>query len=200
MHIIGLVVGELVGLRPRLGRKQMSLMTLNSYCRRYYVFLTLFLCFSGFAAVVKAQDDASPADSKVETKKSAPEPIAEDAEWDNVTVEFKEAKVTSGGTLTLKFKYTNNGSEQVDISRLGKFDHDDVIEHVYFVDTKNNKKYLIVKDSEGKPLGTMLQYFVLGPGESKSAWAKFPAPPEGVETITIYLPGAPPIEDVAIIK
>jgi len=200
MHIIGLVVGVLENLKPRLGRKQMSLIILISSCRRYFVFLTLFLCFFGFAAVVKAQDDASPADSKEETKKAAPEPVVEDTEWDDVTVEFKEAKVTSGGTLTLKFKYTNNGSEQVDISRVGKFDHDDVIEHVYFVDTANNKKYLIVKDTEGKPLGTMLQYFVLGPGESKSAWAKFPAPPEGVETITIYLPGAPPIEDVTIIK
>lgn len=141
-----------------------------------------------------------PADSKQETQKAAPEPVVEDTERGDVTVEFKEARLTSGGTITLKFKYSNNGSEPIDISRAGKYDHDDVIEHVYFVDTANNKKYLVVKDNEGKPLGTNLKYFVLGAGESKNAWAKFPAPPEGVETITLYLPGAPPIEDVTIIK
>ncbi|MEW6145000.1 MAG: hypothetical protein AB1598_08300 [Thermodesulfobacteriota bacterium] len=178
----------------------MSLIISNTHCRMYLLFFTLFLCFSGVQAAVKAQDEAPPADSKEETQKAAPEPVVEDTEWDNVTVEFKEAKLTSGGTLTLKFKYSNSGSDPIDISRVGKFDHDDVIEHVYFVDTANNKKYLVVKDTEGKPLGTNLKYFVLGAGESKNAWAKFPAPPEGVETITIYLPGAPPIEDVAIVK
>jgi hypothetical protein len=200
MHVYELAVKVLVSLISRLGRKSMTSVTSNPNCRRLFIFFALLLCMFWVEAVVEAQDEAPPADTTEETLKAAPEPVVEDTEWDNVTVEFKEAKLTSGGTLTLKFKYSNSGSEQIDISRVGKFDHDDVIEHVYFVDTKNNKKYLIVKDSEGKPLGTMLQYFVLGPGESKSAWAKFPAPPEGVETITIYLPGAPPIEDVTIIK
>jgi hypothetical protein len=126
------------------------------------------------------------------------EPIMEDTEWDDVTVELKSVKRASGDTITLKFKYTNTGSEDVDISRGGQYGHDNVIEHVYYVDTKNNKKYLIVKDSEGEPLGTKLHYFVLPAGKSKSAWAKFPAPSDDVETIAIYLPGAPPIEDVKI--
>jgi len=126
------------------------------------------------------------------------DPIMEDTEWDDVTVELKPVKRASGDTITLKFKYTNNGSEKVDISRGGQYGHDNVIEQVYYVDTKNNKKYLIVKDSEGEPLGTKLYYFVLPAGKSKSAWAKFPAPPDDVETIAVYLPGAPPIEDVKI--
>lgn len=178
----------------------MTLERSDPYCSRISIFFTLLLCMFWIAANVEAQEEAPPADSKEEAQKAAPEPVVEDTEWNDVTVEFKEAKLTSGGTLTLKFKYSNGGSEPVDISKAGKFDHDDVIEHVYFVDTTNNKKYLVVKDTEGNPLGTNLQYFVLGAGESKSAWAKFPAPPEGVETITIYLPGAPPIEDVTIIK
>jgi len=126
------------------------------------------------------------------------EPAVEDTEWDDITVELKPVKRASGDTITIKFKYTNNGSEDVDISRVGQYGHDNVIEQVYYVDTKNNKKYLIVKDSEGNPLGTKLHYFVLPAGKSKSAWAKFPAPPDDVETIAVYLPGAPPIEDVEI--
>jgi len=200
MHVYGHAVRVLVSLISKLGRKYMTSITSNPYYGRLLIFFTLLLCMFWVEAVVEAQDEAPPADPKEETQKAAPEPVVEDTEWDNVTVEFKEAKLTSGGTITLKFKYSNSGSEPIDISRVGKFDHDDVIEHVYFVDTANNKKYLVVKDTEGKPLGTNLKYFVLGAGESKNAWAKFPAPPEGVETITIYLPGAPPIEDVTIIK
>ena len=104
------------------------------------------------------------------------EAIVEDTEWDDVVVELKPVKRASGDTITLKFKYTNNSSEDVDISRSGQYGHEDVIQHIYYVDTKNNKKYLIVKDSDGKPLGTKLKYFVLPAGKSKAAWGKFPAP------------------------
>jgi hypothetical protein len=77
-------------------------------------------------------------------------------------------------------------------------DHDNVAEHVYYLDTKSKKKYLGVKDSEGKALGTNLRYFALAPGESKAAWVKFPEPPADVQKISVYLPGAPPFEDVPI--
>lgn len=146
--------------------------------------LTLVFCV-GYAAQVGAQDESS-------------QPVVEDTEWGDVSVELKGVKRASGDTVTIKFKYTNNGSEKIDISRAGQYGHDNVIEQVYYVDTSNSKKYLIVKDSEGNPLGTNLHYFVLAPGESKSAWAKFPAPPADVEKIAVYLPGAPPFEDVTI--
>lgn len=148
--------------------------------------LSLVLCV-GYIDQVSAQDESS-------------EPVVEDTEWGDVSVELKGVKRASGDTVTIKFKYTNNGSEKIDISRAGQYGHDNVIDSVYFVDTANNKKYLIVKDSEGNPLGTNLHYFVLAPGESKSAWAKFPAPPPDVERITVYLPGAPPFEDVTIVQ
>jgi hypothetical protein len=166
----------------------------------FFTFFILFLSFLGTGIIVKAEDEPPASDSKENADKAATETVTEDTEWDDVSVELLGVKRASGDTLTIKFKYTNNGSEEIDISRAGQFGHDNIIEHVYFVDTKNNKKYLIVKDSEGKPLGTMLQYFALAPGASKSAWAKFPAPPTDVETITVYLPGSPPFEDVAIVK
>jgi hypothetical protein len=100
--------------------------------------------------------------------------------------------------LTIKFKYTNNGSEKVEIARLGQYSHDNVLEHVYYIDSKNKKKYLVVKDAEKKALGTNLRYFTLAPGESKAAWGKFPEPPADVQKISVYLPGAPPFEDVPI--
>jgi hypothetical protein len=100
--------------------------------------------------------------------------------------------------LTIKFKYTNAGSDKVEIARLGQYSHDNVLDHVYYIDAKNKKKYLVVKDAEKKALGTNLKYFTLAPGESKAAWGKFPEPPADVQKISVYLPGAPPFEDVPI--
>jgi hypothetical protein len=122
----------------------------------------------------------------------------QDTEWEGVSVELISVKRTPGNTITMQFKYANAGSKEANIARLGQFSHDNMINHIYYVDTKNNKKYLAVTDAEKKALGTNLTYFTLAPGASKTAWAKFPAPPAGVDKITVYLPGAPPYEDVPV--
>jgi hypothetical protein len=74
-----------------------------------------------------------------------------------------------------------------------------VATHVYYVDGKNKKKYLVVKDAEDKPIASNMQYFQLEAGASRPGWAKFPAPPAGVDKITVYLPGAPPFEGVTLV-
>jgi hypothetical protein len=129
---------------------------------------------------------------------SPAKPMVEETEWDGVKVELMSVERTPGHMLTIKFKYTNSGSGKAEIAKLGQYGHDNVVEHVYYVDTKSKKKYLVVKDAEGKALGTNLKYFTLAPGESKSAWAKFPEPPADVQKISVYLPGTPPFEDVPI--
>lgn len=126
------------------------------------------------------------------------QPLVEDTEWGGVKAELTSIERTSGDMLTIKFKYINGGSKEADISRLGQFSHDNVVEHIYYVDTKSKKKYLVVKDAEGKALGTNLKYFKLEPNGSKSGWGKFPAPPAEVQKISVYLPGAPPFEDAPI--
>jgi hypothetical protein len=125
-------------------------------------------------------------------------PMVEETEWQGVTAELTSVERTSGNMLTIKFKYTNTGSAKAEIARLGQYSHDNVVEHVYYIDTQSKKKYLVVKDAEGKALGTNLKYFALAPGESKAAWAKFPEPPADVQKISVHLPGAPPFEDVSI--
>jgi hypothetical protein len=126
------------------------------------------------------------------------QPMVEETEWGGVKAELTAVERTSGDMLTIKFKYTNSGSKEVDISKLGQFHSDNIVEHVYYVDTKSKKKYLVVKDTEGKALGTNLKYFKLDPNGAKAGWAKFPAPAADVQKISVYLPGAPPFEDVAI--
>jgi hypothetical protein len=128
----------------------------------------------------------------------AAKPMVEETEWQGVTAELTSVERSSGNMLTIKFKYTNAGSDKVEIARLGQYSHDNVLDHVYYIDAKNKKKYLVVKDAEKKALGTNLKYFTLAPGESKAAWGKFPEPPADVQKISVYLPGAPPFEDVPI--
>jgi hypothetical protein len=128
----------------------------------------------------------------------AAKPLVEETEWQGVTAELTSVGRSAGNMLTIKFKYTNASSDNVEIARLGQYSHDNVLDHVYYIDAKNKKKYLVVKDAEKKALGTNLKYFTLAPGESKAAWGKFPEPPADVQKISVYLPGAPPFEDVPI--
>ena len=133
-----------------------------------------------------------------ESAEPTAKPMVEETEWQGIIAELTSIERSSGNMLTIKFKYTNNGAEKVEIARLGQYGHDNVLEHVYYIDPKNKKKYLVVKDAEKKALGTNLKYFTLAPGESKAAWSKFPEPPADVQKISVYLPGAPPFEDVPI--
>jgi hypothetical protein len=133
-----------------------------------------------------------------ESTESSTTPMVEDTEWDGVKAELISVERTSGNMLTVKFKYMNTGSAKVEIAKLGQYSHDNVLDHVYYIDANNKKKYLVVKDAEGKALGTNLRYLTLAAGESKAAWGKFPEPPADIQKISIYLPGAPPFEDVPI--
>jgi hypothetical protein len=121
-----------------------------------------------------------------------------DTEWDGVSVELSSVTRGDGDMITIKFKYTNSGSKVANISKLGQFSGDNVAEHLYYVDSKNKKKYLVVKDTEGNPVASSMRYLELEASASRSGWAKFPAPPAGVDKITVYLPGAPPFESVTI--
>ncbi len=76
----------------------------------------------------------------------------------------------------------------------------------YLVDEENGTKYFALTDKDGKVLATESEwtgssYGVsenLQPGETKRFWAKFPAPPAEVKSITVMFTQAEPVEDVAI--
>ena len=66
--------------------------------------------------------------------------MVEETEWSGVTAELTSVERSSGSMLTIRFKYTNARADKVDISRLGKYDPDNVLDHVFYVDAKNKKK------------------------------------------------------------
>ena len=121
-----------------------------------------------------------------------------DTEMDGVTAELTSVTRTDGDTLTIKFKYTNGSQKDVKLAELSENSYDNLAEKIYYIDGKNKKKYTVIKDSGGVPVASNMKAVQLAPGESKGAWSKLPAPPAGVNTISVYLPGTPPFESVKI--
>ncbi len=64
--------------------------------------------------------------------------------------------------------------------------------------TAEDKKYLILKDSEGAPLAPGGLTADLEAGQTHLWWAKFPAPPPEVGTINLIIPSVLPFEDLPI--
>jgi hypothetical protein len=63
----------------------------------------------------------------------------------------------------------------------------------------DNKKYFVLTDSEKQPLwGKTTGNESLAPGQSYRWWAKFPAPPAAVKSISLLTPVASPFDDVPI--
>ena len=139
----------------------------------------------------QAQESSPAATAALKTETSTT-PQKADTEWEGVSVELNGVTRGGGDTITIKWKYTNSGSKTAEI------DHGNLTERTYYIDPGNKKKYLVVKDAQGKDIANGLQFFKLAPGASRLGWAKFPAPPAGVSKIDVYLPGAPPFEGVTI--
>lgn len=120
-----------------------------------------------------------------------------EGEVTGLQVDLIEVKKTSGNTITIRFRYRNTGNKVLNLAT-DRYQYKNVSEEMYFVDATNNKKYFVVRDAEDKPLSNDLKYKKVEAGETAVGWAKFPAPPADVTKISIYVPWAPPFEDVPI--
>jgi len=117
--------------------------------------------------------------------------------WDGVEGDLIRVSVRND-ILTLRFKFRNSGSDSADIQFLYK--------DCYIVDETNQKKYFMLKDSEGQFLGGpkdkdwdggRFGFRIFG-GSSKGCWMKFPVPADNPETISITIPGFFPFEEVGL--
>lgn len=102
------------------------------------------------------------------------------------------------GVLTLKVRVRNTSSDKVNIyftDGLGAYDQ-------YYL-TAGDKKYFVLRDTEDMPLatndnGSGYTNINIEKGSSYTWWAKYPAPPAEVTSVTVYTSFAPPFEDVPI--
>ena len=120
-------------------------------------------------------------------------PMKVDSDISGISLELTSVQ-KSGDTIMVRFKYISTRDKPTRIDDETKQDVSDM----YYVDPKNKKKYPIIKDTEKNPLSSNLKYFEVGAGETKAGWAKFPAPAADATAISIYIPGAPPFENVPI--
>ena len=73
----------------------------------------------------------------------------------------------------------------------------------YLVDQAHQKKHLVVTDQDDLPVASEHggpDWIIIAPEETIEAWAKFPAPPEDVEVISVHIPGLPPFDDIPITR
>jgi hypothetical protein len=133
-------------------------------------------------------------------------PIAvQDHEVEGVEVALLEVKRASGNTVTIKWQYRNKTNEKKPLNHGANMGMDSYrfAKDVYFLDP-SQKKYVVLKDAQGIPQAAKHDQFAfslnLAPKQTVNTWAKFPAPPADVEKVNIYLPGAPPFEDIALGK
>jgi hypothetical protein len=107
---------------------------------------------------------------------------------------IRDLKRDDGGTVTLRFRMINQSDKPQGLYQLlgGYLD-----DRVHLLDSANKKKYLVVKDATGKCECTQIRGNV-SKDEPVNLWAKFPAPPDGVQKVAVVVDGFEPVESVPI--
>ena len=107
----------------------------------------------------------------------------------------------AGGVLTVKIRYHNTTGAGISFYALPP---NTGYERYYLAAA--NKKYFILKDTDGTYLAPGFNWDCgmsgvcekLGPGQSITWWAKFPAPSADVTKLDLFTPATPPFEDIPI--
>ncbi len=125
-----------------------------------------------------------------------------DGEKSGTRVEVTELKRSSDNTVTLRFAMVNDsdgaigfGGDFVDPANENK-DYGS-IGGVTLVDSAGKKKYFVVRDSDNNCLCSRGIRGIV-PKSRANLWAKFPAPPDDVQKISIVIPHFGPMDDVTI--
>jgi len=152
--------------------------------------------------------------AKEEKEKIAREPIprnekvlALEEHEKGIDVALLRLRRASDNTLNIQLRYINNTGEDVALcarktpGTLPCYRNADSswLANLYVVDNVNQKKHLIVRaGSKFMTSKVNAKLAVLSPGSSYKVWAKVPAPPAGVERVSVYIPGTIPMEDILI--
>ncbi|MFF3515940.1 hypothetical protein [Streptomyces sp. NPDC002573] len=115
----------------------------------------------------------------------------------DVTLTVTSAVRDQGGFVTVSGTVTNNGGQfwiasnwrgdERELSRNGAS-----LAGAALVDSKGRKKYLVLRDTQGRCLCTKFDGGGVAAGKSADWFAQFPAPPEGTETVDFQVGAMPP--------
>jgi hypothetical protein len=179
----------------------------------YLIFL-LPLAFCGKQEPSSAAPAAPPPAASSAAAPAAPPPAptpapaagaaiaTADGEKAGVTASLKELKRMSGDTISLKLVITNGSDKRLGVGYdFGDRDHEVIdfasVGGVQLIDPVGKKKYFVARDTEGKCVCSR-GLKDIDAGASLNVWAKFPAPPEDVQKISVIIPHFSPMDDVPI--
>jgi len=154
------------------------------------------------AASLPAAPAATTAAPPAAAASALPAIAASDGEKSGVRVEVTELKRSSGGTVNLKLTMINasDGPVSFDYNFVDK-DHEVTdfsgIGGVHLIDPVGKKKYFVARDSENKCLCSQ-RVKDIAAGSRANLWARFPAPPDDVQKISVVVPHFAPMDDVPL--
>lgn len=117
---------------------------------------------------------------------------AEAQQAPGVRVEVRELKRTSGDTLTLRAVVVNDSDQKFKVAEGTSLS----VPRIYLLDTANRRKYTVVRDEKAKCICSPSP--MVKAKSRAEIWAKFGAPPEGVQKLTVVIPQFAPLENVPI--
>ncbi|MFD0417134.1 hypothetical protein [Streptomyces sp. NPDC127108] len=136
----------------------------------------------------KGQEEQQP--------QSSDDVLAEVKGEESITLTVKSAVRDEGGFVTVSGTVTNNGSrffaaanwrgEERELNKNGSS-----VAGANLVDGKGKKRYLVLRDTEGRCLCTKFTGGVK-PGQTSEWYAQFPAPPEGTTAVNFQVGAMPP--------
>ena len=118
-----------------------------------------------------------------------------------LNVVIQDLKRDESNSVTLRFQLVNESGKAFHPGCKWREASNRACEEVggvHLIDNANKKKYLVVRDSTGKCACAKLGS--LAKGAKANLWAKFAAPPENVEKITVVVPEFQPVDSVPIAR
>ena len=158
-------------------------------------------------AAAPAPEAAPAAQAAASAPAAAPPPAAPvkalataDGERPGSRVEIHELKRVSGGTMMIRFALINDADQTLNVGYdfgAGSTADFGTVGGVHLIEPVGKKKYLVVRDTESK-CDCSRGVKDIAAKSRANLWARFPAPPDGVERITVVIPKFSPMDDVAI--
>ena len=101
--------------------------------------------------------------------------------------------------MIVRYKYTNQGSSLTWIRNITDVPPtENPGTYVSFLDPINKRiHFTIVDPNKNESLSENISGMI-NPNETRAGWSMLNAPPQDVKTVTVYLPGASPFENVLV--
>jgi hypothetical protein len=121
---------------------------------------------------------------------------SQDPNFGGIVGEITQCK-RKDGVLTIKLRLRNASGQEAKLQLVDGRNFDS-----YYV-TAGDKKYFVLRDTEDTPLTPQADGFgtlnvKIAKDGSYTWWAKYPAPPAEVSSVTYYTPLSAPFEDLPI--